>query len=159
MIVILPFNVKAGDYKIMLSYFSNGGKISSGNVEIISDVIFIKDDTTADITYTSNQTISHINSLDGKNTFTLKKGNTAQTKTKEWYALNEESGKKVYFNNAKTYTVKELVKMLNIDTSYSEKYGTPIEIYMQANFEKAIKVEKIKLNSSTIKIKKGKTST
>ena len=72
MILLIPFKVEAGDYKIMLSYFSNGGTVSSGNIEVISGVVFIKNSTKVDITYSSNQTINHINSLDGTNTFTLK---------------------------------------------------------------------------------------
>ena len=158
MIILIPFKVEAKDYKVNISYFSNKGTISSGNVEIISEVVFIKNSTKADITYSSSQTINHINSLDGTNTITLKKGSNGQTKTKEWYAINPISGKKIYFNNAKTYTVKQLAKMLSLDTTYSENTGNALEIYMQANFEKYIDVKNIELNTSIMKIKKGKTS-
>ena len=41
-IFIIPLNVEAKDYKIMFSYFSNGGNVVSGNIEIISGVIFEK---------------------------------------------------------------------------------------------------------------------
>ena len=159
MILLIPFKVEAKEYKVVLSYFSNGGTISSGNAEINSGVVFIKNTTTADITYTSNQTINHINSLDGKNTFTLKKGNTSQTKTKEWYATNYINGKKIYFNNAKKYNVKDIIKKLNINTSYNEKNGTSVEIFMQANYEKIIDVKNVEMNTSILKIKQGKTST
>ena len=81
-VLLIPFRVEAKDYKIMLSYFSNGGTVASGNVEVLSGVVFVKNDVKADITYSSNQTINHINSLDGTNTFTLKKGNDTQTKNK-----------------------------------------------------------------------------
>ena len=37
MIILIPFRVEAKEYKITLSFFSNGGTVSSGNVEIISD--------------------------------------------------------------------------------------------------------------------------
>ena len=73
MILLVPFKVEAKDYKLMLSFFSNGGTVKSGNIEINSGVVFVKNDIITDITYTSNQTINHINSLDGKNTFTLKR--------------------------------------------------------------------------------------
>ena len=31
-VLLIPFRVEAKDYKIMLSYFSNGGTVASGNV-------------------------------------------------------------------------------------------------------------------------------
>lgn len=157
--MIIPFKVEAKDYKIMLSYFANGGTVASGNVEIISGVVFVKNDVKADITYNSNQTIAHINSLDGTNTFTLKKGGNLQTKTKEWYAINYNNGKYVYFDNSKSYKVSDIIKKLDIDTSYYEKTGSAIEIYMQANYGKNVSVDKVTLNSSAVKIKAGKTTT
>ena len=72
-ILLIPLKVEAKDFNLMFSFFSNGGEVASGNVEIISGVIFLKNDIKSDITYNSNQTISHINSLDETNTFTLKK--------------------------------------------------------------------------------------
>ena len=156
---IIPLNVEAKDYKIMFSYFSNGGNVVSGNIEIISGVIFEKNGLKSDIVYNNSQTIYHINSLDGKNTFTLKKGNDNQTKTKEWYAYNTLNGKKVYFNNARTYTVSEITKLLSLNTDLSEKTGSAIQVYMQANYEKYISVRSVELNTSIIKIKKGKTNT
>ena len=120
----------------MLSYFSNGGTVNSGNIEINSGLVFIKNDVITDITYNSNQTINHINSLDGINTFTLKKGTKAQTKNKEWYATNYLNVEKIYFSNSKKYTVKEIVNKLGLDTSYSEENGIPIEIFVQANYSK-----------------------
>ena len=157
MIILIPFKVEAKDYKAMLSYFSNGGTVSSGNVEIISGVVFVKNSTKADATYSSTQTINHINSLDGTNTFTLKKGNTPQTKTKEWYAINYINGKKIYFDNSKKYTVKDIIKKLDIDTSYYESSENAIDIYMQANYDKAVSVKSIEMNTSIVKIKAGKT--
>ena len=53
MLLIIPFRVEAKDYKIMLSYFSNEGTVASGNVEVISGVVFVKNDVKADITYNS----------------------------------------------------------------------------------------------------------
>ena len=157
MIMIIPFRVEAGEYKIMLSYFSNGGTVNSGNIEINSGLVFIKNDVITDITYNSNQTINHINSLDGINTFTLKKGTKAQTKNKEWYATNYLNGEKIYFSNSKKYTVKEIVNKLGLDTSYSEENGIPIEIFVQANYSKTENITIIELNTSSKTIKKGKT--
>ena len=156
-IFVIPFDVEAKDYKVMLSFFSNGGEVASGNVEIISGVIFLKNDVKSDVIYNSNQTISHINSLDGNTTFTLKKGTKSQTKNKEWFTTDYTNGKKVYFSNSKTYKVKDIIKSLGIDTSYFEKNGNPIEIDLKANYKKNVSVQSIKLSYSNVKIKKGKT--
>ena len=112
LVLLIPIKVEA--YEVMISYFANGGKVASGNIEIIDNAIFLKNSTKADIKYQSNKTINHINSLDGTNTFTLKKDNNPQTKTREWYATNYLNAKKIYFSNSKTYTVQEIVKKLNL---------------------------------------------
>ena len=157
MILLIPFNVEAKDYKLMLSFFSNGGTVKSGNIEINSGVIFVKNDIITDVTYSSNQTINHINSFDGITTFTLKKGKDNQTKNKEWYATNYINGKKMYFSNSKKYTVKEIVSRLGLDTAYAEESGIPIEIFMQANYAKDISVKKVELNTSIKTITIGKS--
>ena len=157
MLMVIPFRVEAKDFNFMFSYFSNGGEVASGNVEIISGVVFVKNDVKADISYSKNQTISHINSLDGTTTFTLKKGNNQQTKNKEWYTTDYTSGKKIYFSNSKKYTIPEIVKKLNLDTAYNEETGYPLEIFLQANYAKSVSVKSIALNTSYKTINKGKT--
>ena len=157
MIILIPFRVEAKEYKLMLSFFSNGGTVKSGNIEINSGVVFVKNDIITDVTYNSNQTINHINSFDGNTTFTLKKVKDNQTKNKEWYVTNYINGKKMYFSNSKKYTVKEIVSRLGLDTAYAEETGIPIEIFMQANYAKDISVKKVELNTSIKTITKGKS--
>ena len=156
-LILIPFNVNAAGYKIVLSYFTNGGSVSSGNVEDISGVLFLKDSTTSDITYTNGQTISHINSLDGTNLFTLKKNGVSQTPGKEWYTTNYSNGKKAYFSNSESYTVSKIIKKIGMDENYAIKMGE-ISIFIQANYEKPVKVKSVSLNTSTLTIKEGKTT-
>ena len=156
MIILIPFNVEAKDYKIMLTFLSDGGTVASGNVEINGGVVFVKNTTKTEIVYNSSQTIKHINSLDGNTTFTLKNGNNSQTKTKEWYSTNYSTSKKVYFDNSKSYTVKEIAKMLDIDTS---KITKTQEITLTANYKKVVPVESIAITTKKIIIGEDKEST
>ena len=155
--ILIPFNVNAEDYKIIISYFTNGGSVTGGNVEDISGVLFLKDSTTSDITYSSGQTINHINSLDGTNPFTLKKKGVIQTPGKEWYANNYSTGEKVYFSNSEKYTVSTIIKKIGMDENYAKKLEE-ISVFLQANYTKPIKVTRVSLNTSTLTLKVGKTS-
>ena len=162
MILIIPFNVEAKGYKATLSFFSQGGIENSGNIEVYNNIVFEKDGTKADVTYNSTDTINHINSLDKKTTFTLKKNNKAQTKNKEWYGRKYTDDSKVYFSNAETYKVTDIIKKLAIDTSiYSE--GESIEVFLYANYSNVsvgnTAVKSVKLNTSSKTIKIGETYT
>lgn len=165
MIALIPLKVEAKGYSVMLSYFSNGGKVSSGNIEIISGIVFLKDDVVGDVTYKSTDTIKHINSLDKINTFTLKKGSVKQTANNEWYIENYLNGKKIYLSNSKTYKVTEIIKELKIDTSFAESSGVPLELYLHANYSKVssstkkIAVTGIKINNTSTTIPVGSSET
>ena len=169
MILIIPFNVEAKNYKVVLSYFAQEGKVLSGNIEVYNNIVFEKDGIKADVTYKSTDTINHINSLDKKTTFTLKKSNKVQAKNKEWYGRKYTDDSKVYFSNAEKYKASDIIKKLEIDTSiYSE--GESIEVFLYANYsntttssteqaDKKIAVKSIKLNTSSKTIKVGDTFT
>ena len=173
MILIIPFNVEAKNYKATLSFFSQGGIENSGNIEVYNNIVFEKDGTKADVTYKSTDTINNINSLDKKTTFTLKKNNKAQAKNKEWYGRKYTDDTKVYFSNAEKYKVSDIIKKLAIDTSiYSEDES--IEVFLYANYSntttsstdkttktdnKTVAVKSIKLNTSSKTIKIGETTT
>ena len=173
MILIIPFNVEAKSYKVVLSYFAQGGKVSSGKIEVYNNIVFEKDGTKADVTYKSTDTVTYINSLDKKTTFTLKKSNKAQAKNKEWYGRKYTDDSKVYFSNAEKYKVTDIIKKLEIDTSiYSE--GESIEVFLYANYSntatsstdkttktdnKTVSVTGVKLNTSSKTINIGETYT
>ena len=155
-LILIPFNVNAAGYKIVLSYFTNGGSVAGGNVEDISGVLFLKNSMTSDITYSNGQTISHINSLDGTNLFTLKKKGVSQTPGKEWYTSNYSNGERVYFSNSETYSVSKIIKKIGMDDNYAAQVGE-ISVFLQANYAKPIKVKSVSLNTSILTLKVGKT--
>ena len=134
MITLIPFNVNAKSRDIIISFFANGGTVSSGNVEVISDSIFIKDETVADVTYKYTDTINYLNSLDKKTQFTLKKGSTNQTKNYEWYSVSWKDYKNVYFSNSTKYKVSDIIKKLDIPESSLNNSEVPLEIFMHANY-------------------------
>ena len=151
MILIIPFNVSAKDYKVIISFFAEGGKVSSGNIDVYNNVVFEKDGTKADVTYKSTDTINHINSLDKKTTFTLKKKNKAQIKNKEWYGKKYTDGSAVFFSNSKKYKVSDIVKQLKIDTEYYSRKGGDIEIFLYAAYPKVDGKSTSTTSSSTSK--------
>ena len=136
MIVIIPLNVSAKNRDIIISFYAKGGKVASGNVEIIDDAILLKDEAVGDVIYKYSDTINFLNSLDKKNKFTLKKGKVAQTKKYEWYAQSWNDYKKVYFSNSTKYKVSDLVKKLGIPNSVITSSGNNLEIAMYANYSK-----------------------
>lgn len=135
--------VNASSYSVKISFFANGGAKATDNIEIVSDLVFLKDTIVSDETYTSSSTISKLNSMQGQE-FHLKKNNKAQTTKAQWYSTNYTTGKKVYFDESKSIKVTELVKKLGIKPKNNEE----IDIYLYANFtaKEKDKDESIKLN-------------
>ena len=163
MLLLIPFKVEAEDYQVIITFFSEGGEVNTGNVEIINNVVFTKDSYKADVKYNPSNTIKYLNSLDKKTTFTLKKNGKAQAKNQEWYGGKQTDNTPVYFSNSEKYKVQDLIKKLGIDTNYYSTTGEPLEIFLYANYSevdaKNIAVKSVKLNASSKEVKVGDTYT
>ena len=163
-LLLIPLEVYA-DYSVDISFFTEGGSVSSGNVDVVNEVVFVKDDIKASVNYKKNETIKHLNSLDKKTTFSLKKNGKDQTKNKEWCAFNINEGKKVCFSNSKQYKARDIVKALDliINIKNMEK-GIPVDVFLYANYgseksskkSSAVKVKSVELNYKKIGVNVGK---
>ena len=162
-ILLIPFNVSAKNYQVIITFFSEGGEVNTGNVEVINNVVFNKDSYIADVKYKPTDTIKHLNSIDKKTTFTLKSNGKVQAKNQEWYGGKQTDYSRVYFSNSQKYKVKDIIKKLEMDTSVSSSTGEPLEIFLYANYSnvdvKNIAVKSVKLNVSSKDIKVGQTYT
>ncbi len=114
---------------ITISFSTEGAdsKVTTKDFEIASNLVMrnYSDGRYAlETTYKSGATIKNINSIDGVKFNVVANNGKKPIKGAEWYGVNAQTGKKVYFSESKSYKVSDVLSQL------SESNGAYIFLYV-----------------------------
>ena len=109
--------VNASGNGITISFTTEGtdSKINTKDFEIASDTVMrnYSDGRYAlETTYAADATIKNINSIDGAKFDVVANNGKKPVKGAEWYGINVQTNKKVYFSESKSYKVSDVLSQL-----------------------------------------------
>ncbi len=98
--------------EVQIFFHTEGATSISSNMSLENNLVSLKSSGKYYATYTTNDTITGINKIDGI-TFTISKTGKQLVKGSEWYALDKD-GKKYYYSQSGSYNLGSVARELGV---------------------------------------------